>query len=339
MRMYVLFAFFLCSRFILAQPSVRVLSWPNGARAAYTLVHDDFGMQEAEGIERYADTMAFHRGLRFSYGPVTDFCNHQDWVNGKRLCAHGHEVINHSHRHLCGKEIDWCSFGYWKEKDFDREMNLSAQLIKDSIGQTPRFFIFPFDLFTDTMVHYLMAHPYYYGARAGAQNKGNKADTSFDPYRINFTVHRPEQGLGTMLEDARQAIQDSTWLVQVAHGVEDRSWGSIPLTEYTSLLDSLRAWQKSGLLFVGTLEELTRYRLTSMRYTFSLKAVEQGFALRALPLANLNEKKAPDGMISLALSGLPEGLQVQEIVAQWQYMGNGMYYLTYTPSTKTLIIK
>jgi hypothetical protein len=324
---------------LFAQPTVEVLNWPNGAQAAYTLVHDDFGMQEAEGIERYADTMAYNRGLRFSYGPVTDFCNHQDWENGKRLCAHGHEVINHSHRHLCGKEVEWCSFGNWKEKDFDREMNVSAQLIKDSIGQTPRFFIFPFDLFTDTMINYLQVHPYYYGARAGAQNKGNKASTRFDPYRINFTVHRPEQGLAEMLNDARQAIQDSTWFVQVAHGVEDRSWGSISLNDYESLLDSLSAWQKSGKLYVGTLEELTRYRLTSERYTFTLRAFEKGFALKSVLVDSPKDKKAPDGTISLVLSGLPEGLQVQDLMADWRYIGHGEYILTFTPSSKILIIK
>ena len=58
---------------------VYIANFKNDADGAYTLIHDDFGGQWAEGIEQFADTMAYHRGIPFCFALIAGECNASDW--------------------------------------------------------------------------------------------------------------------------------------------------------------------------------------------------------------------------------------------------------------------
>ncbi|MFL5730792.1 MAG: hypothetical protein ACJ75J_14990, partial [Cytophagaceae bacterium] len=106
-------------------PKVYIATFKNDAEGAYTLIHDDFGGDWARGIEEYADTMAFNRGIPFCFALISGQCDNKDWKNANQMIAHGHQVVNHSMYHKCGRDLDWCTGGKWDEHDFGVEIDSS----------------------------------------------------------------------------------------------------------------------------------------------------------------------------------------------------------------------
>jgi peptidoglycan/xylan/chitin deacetylase (PgdA/CDA1 family) len=249
---------------------IYIATYKNDMIGAYSLIHDDYGAAYADGIEKYADTMAFNRGIPFSFAVIAGECNEQDWKNAEGMIAHGHQVLNHSMNHKCGKENEWCHFGNWNEKHFDVEIDSSTSYIQKYTGKHPAFFIFPFDLFTDTMVSYLQ-HRKYAGARAGLQNILQEPHIT-DPFKLNFNVFRPEQNTSVLNSFADEAIEKKSWAIRVVHGVNDQSWASLNLQEYEKHLEYLKKLSKENKLWVATLSDIAYYSM--LREKYELKIAE-----------------------------------------------------------------
>ncbi|MBX9853527.1 MAG: polysaccharide deacetylase family protein [Cytophagaceae bacterium] len=252
--------------------SVYIAPYRNNALGAYTLIHDDFGAAYARGIEQYADTMAYKRGIPFSFAVITGECDETDWQNANQLIKHGHQILNHSMSHKCGQPQGWCSFGNWDEKDFPVEIDNSTKFIEDHTHHHPAFFVFPFDLFTDTMISYLQAKNYA-GARSGAQNQMN-ADIE-DAFRLNFNVYHPVQSFAVLNGFAEQAMINKSWAIRVIHGVNDDSWGKIPLKEYEDHLNYLKRKSDSNLLWIANLSDLVLYNF--LRDNYKVESVKDKF--------------------------------------------------------------
>ncbi|MDF2454648.1 MAG: hypothetical protein K0R51_641 [Cytophagaceae bacterium] len=237
---------------------VYIAPFRHDAEGAYTLIHDDFGAQYARGIEEYIDTMTYNRKLPICFAAITGECDQEDWTKAKAMIAHGHQILNHTMSHKCGQPQNWCTFGNWDEKDFPTEIDKSTELIWKNTGKHPAFFIFPFDLSTDTMVNYLRAK-HYLGARAGKVNMLNDKKLN-DPFLLNYTVFRPGEPHTALNEFADKAIQSKSWAIRVMHGIEDESWAHITAEEYATHLNHLQRQIQNHKLWMATLSDVVTYQ-------------------------------------------------------------------------------
>lgn len=257
-------------------PSASIATWKDNFTGAYSVIHDDFGSPSVNGIENYADTIAFNRGVKFTFGAITSACTAQDWANALTLMSHGHEIMNHSHNHYCGQPVAWCETNTWDEDDFDIEIDQSSALIQSNTGHYPRFYIFPYDLHTDTMLSYL-EYIDYLGARAGTQSQtlsfGNLNDQDFnDPFRVNFFVFGPSTNISDLNGAAQMAIDNAGWAIRELHGVQDASWGSVPVGDYRSHMDFCKSKQDIGDLWCATTSEVISYQTQRKSYTLSVSS-------------------------------------------------------------------
>ncbi len=257
----------LCSSSIAQQANTKEIytaPFKNNATGAYTLIHDDFGASWASGIENYVDTMAYNRHIPICFAVITKECDKSDWKKANELIAHHHQIINHTMSHKCGVQVDWCQAGNWDEHNFNVEFDSSTAWIKKNTGKHPAFFIFPFDLFSDTMITYLEASNYL-GARAGRQNATNPAD-QLTPFRLNFQMHRPEEAIAQLDSFAIKTVREKSWGIRVLHGVGDDSWGSLNPVDYGNHLDYISKLSKDKQLWVATLSDVVTYQYMKAKY-------------------------------------------------------------------------
>jgi peptidoglycan/xylan/chitin deacetylase (PgdA/CDA1 family) len=254
-------------------PTIHVAQFKNNADGAYTIIHDDFGGQWASGIEDYADTMAYHRGIPFCFALIAGQCEDSDWEKANELISHGHQVLNHSMSHKCGKDFEWCKAGLWNEKDFSVEIDSSNDLIKSNTGKHPAFFMFPFDLHTDTMISYLQ-YKGYAGSRAGSFDILEEASIN-DPFRLNFKTYPPGQKGSDLDSFAKEAMVKKGWAIREVHGVNDGSWGAISLKEYENHLNYLKSLSEAGHIWVATLSDVVFYRLLKEKYICTITETDK----------------------------------------------------------------
>ena len=254
-----------CSCQVKEQPAEIYFSqFKDNAIGVYTIIHDDFGGHWAHGIEDFADTMAYRRGIPFCFALIAGQCDEKDWENASRMIGHGHQVVNHSMNHKCGVESEWCTAGNWDEKDFHQEIDSSSDLIQRHTGKFSAFFMFPFDLHTDTMISYLK-HQGFAGARAGTQNDLEDLHST-DPFHLNFKAFQPGYTQGNLDSFAMSAMEKRAWAIREVHGVQDESWGMINLRDYAGHLDNLQRWKKNHQLWVATLSDVLFYKMMKERY-------------------------------------------------------------------------
>lgn len=256
-------------------PKVYIAPYKGDAPGAYTLVQDDFGAPHARGLEMYSDTIAFNRGIPFCFATITKECDANDWKKANEMIKHGHQILNHSHSHLCGQPQSWCTFGDWNENDFAVEIDQSTELIQTNTGVHPAFFVFPFDLFTDTMITYL-ASKGYAGTRAGAQNQ-LQMYSPLNPLRINYTVYRPDQPYAVFTQFAEQAIAKKGWAVRVMHGVADDSWGALTVEQYREHINYLKQKSDQRQLWVATMSDVLWYMTMKAKYDVKIASLKHHF--------------------------------------------------------------
>jgi len=237
---------------------IQICNWPNNAKAAFSIVHDDFGTYNAQGIQNYADTICKRKNLVFTTAAIINECDDKDWEIAKKLISHGHQIVNHTMSHRCGVAHDWCMFGNWGPADFGYEIDSADIILEKRLGLKNHFMIFPFDLHTDTMISHLKEKKYW-GARAGVLNEVNTLQ-NIDFLHLNFAEHFPQNKPDSSLNAyIKKTIQNQAWGIQTIHGVEDFSWGKLSLIEYQIFTDTLSKLQKRGTLYIGTLETITNY--------------------------------------------------------------------------------
>jgi peptidoglycan/xylan/chitin deacetylase (PgdA/CDA1 family) len=239
-------------------PTAHFATWKDNRTAAYTIVHDDFGDVTTAGITQYADTAAHQRGIKFVFGAITSSCDSQDWVDSKRLITHGHEIINHSHSHRCAVNTGWCTDVYGPA-DYHLELDTSTAWIERGSGHRPRFFIHPYDLYTDSIINHLKFLKYL-GARSGQYSQMNKPSFT-DFFRLNFFVFDPVSTLEQMNETVDAVISDGSYAVRELHGVEDWSWGKVTLADYTAHLDYIKTKMNLKQLWTATFSEVITYKM------------------------------------------------------------------------------
>jgi hypothetical protein len=288
-------------------PTVSYATWKDNAKAAYTLVHDDFGAVQTPGIVNYADTIAYNRGVKFCFGAITGDCDANDWADARRMMTHGHEVINHSHTHRCAFQPGWCDLVY-TPAEFPVELDGSTTLIEQGAGVRPRFFIHPFDLSTTEVLDRLKSLGYL-GARSGTQGTLNQADFK-DYFNLNYFVHDPTSNL-TLLNDAvQQAVVSGGYAMREVHGVGDASWASVSVADYRAHMDFVKGHIAVGNLWSATASEAITYKMQKDAYTPTVvyNAVAKTLTINFAGTSSVNSSlfKTPI-TINLNLNGLVLG--------------------------------
>ena len=177
-----------------------IATWKNNADGAYSIIHDDYGDSGVDGIWQYADTIAFNRGLKFTFGAITSSCESNRDINGYSnpyeyakevmIEQHYHEIINHSHHHNCALNSGWspCDFTGWGEipgsASWIDNLDYSTSSIHANTGHYPRYYIYPYDVFTDAANEELESLGFI-GSRTGWANFGQHADYHRYGYNLN----------------------------------------------------------------------------------------------------------------------------------------------------------
>ena len=133
-------------------------------------------------------------------------------------------------------------------------------MLESNLGVDVDFFAFPYDVFDDASVQHLIDEGYV-AARAG--ERGLNAGDFPDAFAVGFDTYGPDQSVysGDILTayvDA--AIAEGGWAVREFHGVEDSSWESVPLPEYTAHLDYVVDRIDAGELWLAPPTEVVHYR-------------------------------------------------------------------------------
>jgi Polysaccharide deacetylase/Secretion system C-terminal sorting domain/PA14 domain len=239
-------------------PSASFATWKDNRKAAYSIIHDDFGDDTTIGIGQYADTIAHNRGIKLNFGAITSVCDASDWTLARRMIAHGHEAINHSHNHLCAVHLDWCTTAYGVA-DYPVELDTSTAQIERGTGQRPRFFINPYDLSTDSIILHLKQLGYL-GDRTGTQEALNTKNFT-DFFRLNYHVFSPTSTLAQVNQAVTDAINTQGYAIRELHGVSDASWGMITVANYRAHLNFVHQQMLAKKIWSGTLSEVVTYKM------------------------------------------------------------------------------
>jgi hypothetical protein len=196
-------------------PTASFATWKDNRKAAYSIIHDDYGDATTVGISQYADSMAYNRGIKLVFGAITSACDSSDWTIARQMIKNGHEAINHSHNHRCAVRMDWCTNVY-TSADYAVELDTSTALIERGTGYRPRFFINPYDLSTESIIEHLKSLGYL-GVRAGTQEQLNSKDFS-DFYHLNYHVYAPTSNLAQLNQAVTDAIAEEGFGLKMRHG-------------------------------------------------------------------------------------------------------------------------
>jgi len=287
---------------------VSITTWKNNAQGAYSIIHDDFGDVAVDGIWEYADTIAYNRGITFTTGAITSACevdrningynNPYDYVKNVMIEKHGHELINHTHNHTCAIYLGWSTNcnqteGWADLDEFSVEMDQSTTSILDNTGYQPRFFIYPFDQFSNGANDHLKTlgyigsrsgwtsnqpdnEPYYrFGYDAYDENDFYPDDDGFFRSAVVVSVNGGEAD--NLNEKAQLAIDNGVWVNRELHNVGDDGWGNVPVNTYRSHMDFLKTKKESGELWVATVSEILTYQLQKLNYSVSANYITSNY--------------------------------------------------------------
>lgn len=296
---------------------VTIAPWKGGAAGAYTVTMDDFCADHIKGIQNHADTMFHNRGLPMAFGALMGECDEADWKIAERMIGHGHELMNHSWTHACGRAgLDWCQ-PYWGPDKYSLEIDKSTQVAEDRLKIKVRFFIFPYDEWEPHKLEYLKQKGYL-GARTGIKGAVTPGDFK-DGFNLNFDVNWPRS-------DARRwefqkftldgyidaALAKGGWAIRETHGVNDSSWGYLLPDELRSHLDYAKQKKDLGLLWVAGPTEILKYR--KQRDSYQVVGVREPQRVVVQFLGSL-DTTIYDAALTLTVTvpaDLPSGWQVYQ---------------------------
>lgn len=290
-------------------PSGSIATWKNNAKGAYTIVHDDYGDTGVDGIWKYADTICSNRDITFTFGAIASSCEVNRSINGYSnpyayatnvmMAQHNHEIMSHSHTHDCAvgnagwSPCDALVGDAWGEDVGSYEFNLQLVTAHNSIesntGFAPKYYIYPYDRFTDAAnnklkeMDYLGSRTGWTSPRAGdASYHRNGYDNSdentffpdadgffrtsvevFDDVDANKSVQGQIDELNGEVDDA---INNSMWANRELHDVGGAGWGAVTVDAYRAHVNYLQTKVSQGDLWVGTVSELMTYQMQKLKY-------------------------------------------------------------------------
>lgn len=252
--------------------SAQVTTWKNGAKGAYSLVHDDY-CSMYYGNDPYINIMdpeLKKRGLVAGFGMITGNCSEQHWAAAKQMIANGHEIVSHSRTH---------PNPYIGDAELETQLNGAAADIAAKLdGYQASYFVWPGDAASSAAVDFLKTKTSYLGGRATHLVANGNVDyttmpagvnaANFDnPYRIKWDLFTVDgkwslypMGSEILNLHIDAAINQGVWTTRTAHGVDTGYWETIPLNRYLAHLDYAKAKVDSGELWMDTPSNVIKYR-------------------------------------------------------------------------------
>ncbi len=285
-------------------PTATIALWKNDAKGAYTIIHDDYGTSVVDGIWQYADTIAFNRGLKITFGAIAIECethrnikgyiNPYGYAKNVMIDLHHHEIINHSHTHSCAVNRGWspCDVTGWGEtvgtSEWNTELVNSNNSILTGTGVAPKFYIYPYDQFTDTANSKLQSMGYI-GSRTGwsidgvqrsyprfgyeANDLGDFYPDDKGFFRTSVQVFDDADGLkndagqlSTLNLGVDSAIMYGEWANRELHNVGNSGWGTVRVAPYRNHLNYVKSKVQSGDLWMGTVSEILTYQMQKLKF-------------------------------------------------------------------------
>ena len=287
-------------------PSAQITRWKNDAKAAYTIIHDDYGMSGVDGIWQYGDTIAANRGIKFGFGAIANECESNRIVRGKTLYnhakqvmmdEHGHELINHSFDHGCAVgRAGWdpCTGQLgWGESTsltaFNRELNDAHTAFLNGTGYAPVYYIFPYDRHSD-LANQRLKDLGYSGSRSGwpqstpligsfPRNGYNNDDphdylpdadgyfrNAVQVFDDNHRLLNSAGQLAVLNGTVNNAITNGTFTLRELHNVGDFGWGAVRVSAYRDHMNYVKSKIESGELYNGTVTQINSYQLQKVKY-------------------------------------------------------------------------
>ncbi len=279
--------------------SVSIATWKNDKKAAYSIIHDDYGDVVVDGIWQYADTIAANRDIKFTIGAISSSCEASRNINGYAdpydyarnvmMDQHGHEIIAHSHTHSCavgGATWSPCNSTGWADSDnFSTEIDYCTSSIENGTGHKPQYYIYPYDRFNNDANNKLKELGYI-GSRSGwtsAAGESYHRDgydandlSTFYPDADGFfrtavqvfgNEHTQMSDHDLILNEAvDNAIASGEWANRELHNVGGTGWGSVSLDGYTKHMDYVQEKINSNDLWVGTVSEILTYQIQKLKF-------------------------------------------------------------------------
>jgi peptidoglycan/xylan/chitin deacetylase (PgdA/CDA1 family) len=316
----------------------RVATWKRNAKAAYSIIHDDYPLTR-KFRQHYLelDKRGLHAGFGAIVAPIND--NQDTYIpKMQQMVDAGHEIINHSFNH---KDVDK------KSTDLSQEIDLSTKLLR-SYGFDIHAFVFPYDHYNEAVLQRLKGLGYL-GARARFDgHKVNQANLNTDdplaPFHTSFDAFfedpitgqntasgykNQDDVLKTYLDDA---IQQGGWAVRELHGIEDNSWGSVSLVKYTAHLDYVVDKVKNNEVWMDTFTHVTRYR-SSRAYCGQAIAEDTGTITFSLASSENCTKYATPLSVIITTNGVDDITATQNnTVIPSTRLGTGQYILEINPA-------
>ncbi|WP_197053812.1 carbohydrate-binding protein [Chitinibacter sp. ZOR0017] len=260
----------------LSLTTAAITTWKNGAKGAYSLVHDDY-CSMYYGTDPYIKIMdpeLKKRGLVAGFGMITGSCSEQHWAAAKTFIANGHEIVSHSRNH---------PNPYIPDASLETEINgATADIAAKLDGYQASYFIWPGDVASTKAVDFLKAQPNFIGGRATHLVDGSGPNNAVDyttmpagvnpanfdnPYRVKWDLFTTDgkwslypMGSEILNLHIDAAISQGGWATRTAHGVDTGYWETIPLNRYLAHLDYAKAKVDSGELWMDTPSNVIKYR-------------------------------------------------------------------------------
>ncbi|WP_373976358.1 carbohydrate-binding protein [Chitinibacter sp. SCUT-21] len=256
--------------------SVQVTTWKNGAKGAYSLVHDDYcSMYYAnDPYIKIIDPELSKRGLVASFGMITSNCSDQHWAAAKEFMSRGHEIVNHSRSH---------PNPYIPDASLEAEITgATADMAAKLDGYKPSYFIWPGDVASTKAIDFIKAQPNFIGGRATHLVDGSGPNNAVDyttmpagvnpanfdnPYRVKWDLFTADgkwslypMGSEILNLHIDAAISQGGWATRTSHSVDTGYYEVIPLDRYIKHLDYAKAKVDSGELWMDTPSNVIKYR-------------------------------------------------------------------------------
>jgi len=235
-----------------------VAPFRGAATGAYTIMHDDLCDYNIDSLFDVAEPELNARGLKAAFGVIVQRCQERSiWAKVNAMVDRGHEIMNHS----------WTHEDIGAGASVAEQVDQATMVLNQNLAHGPaKFFIFPYDSFTDEVVAHL-ATLGYSGARAGSKGL-NQADFG-DGLRVMFDVYGGENSIYNAQGDILTyyvdlAISNAGWAVREFHGIEDETFNPVSVAEYQAHLDYVKSKVDANELWVDTPSNVINYRFARM---------------------------------------------------------------------------
>ncbi len=251
---------------------VELPKWKDGAKAAYSMIHDDACGPGLRGIDQLAVPALNARGLKAGIAPFVEACEEgQLWDMVKQIEAEGHEIVNHSYTH---PEISI-------ENAPTEVVGAKAEFEKFTVNPVT-FYIFPFDYFTPETLA-AVGNAGHIGARGGnrddndgfdnppinSADPGQDLEVEFDVWPRTYSKYALFKAEDILSVHVWNAIERGGWALREFHSVSQddvppsdgsQGFGPVPLKTYEAHLDFLVEAYRAGAVWTATPSNVVRYR-------------------------------------------------------------------------------